>query len=158
MFFMRRYCTMASKIICRWASRSFNLCQVTVFKNCDTGKMARAHSQRLMWLRDTWYWNESAGMLKMLSCNSFSVATRITSCLVFGSRKMKSPKPMCSSIALRKSTLNFLEFLSKKSKPSAHAFSRLTISELSSISGTYSSRCLISRSNFSPASASPSSI
>ena len=156
-FFILRYCTMASKIICRWASTSCSLCHVTVFRNWLTGKMARAQSQRLMWLRDTWYWNESAGIRKMMSCSSFSVDTLATSLRVFGSRKTKSPKPMCSSMSWRRSTFIFFEFLSTKWKPSRSAFSLLTISELCRMSGTYSSRRRISRNSFRPASASPSS-
>lgn len=53
-FFMWRYCTMASKIISRWAVISFSRSHVTVFRNIDTGKMARADSQRLIWLREMW--------------------------------------------------------------------------------------------------------
>ena len=33
---------------------SFSRSHVTVFRNIDTGKMARAESQRLMWLREMW--------------------------------------------------------------------------------------------------------
>ena len=154
---MRRYCTIASKMICRWASTSCSLCQVTCLRNCETGKMALAVSQRLMWLRRMWRMNESWGMLKMLSCSSFSVLMRITSSFVTGSRKMKSPKPMCSSSKCRRSTFIFFEFLSTKWNPSASAFWRLMVSELSMMSGTYSSCFLISFSSFSPASGSPSS-
>ena len=154
---MRRYCTMASKIIWRWASMSCSLCHVTCFRKADTGNMARAVSQRLMLLRETWYDSESAGILKMLSCRSFSEVMRAISRWVVGSRKMKSPKPMCSSIRRCKSTFIFLEFLSMKWKPSWRARSALTVSLLSRISGTYSSRRRISRSSFRPASGSPSS-
>ena len=90
----------------------------------------------------------------MLSCNSFKLRIRITSSRVSGLRKMKSPKPMCSSSRWRRSTLIFFEFLSTKWKPSASAFSRFSLSELSIIKGRYSSSFLMARSSFKPASES----
>ena len=64
----------------------------------------------------------------MLSCSSFNVRTRITSLWVFGSRKMKSPKPKSFITALPRSTGSALEFLSRKVQCSWLACSRFSLS------------------------------